>query len=609
VSLSPGKLQDEPLPLVLHQLHQGGATGTLKLDTRVGKHEVFLREGYPVSVSLPGSAELLGKVLVEMGMLDEETHKRTLAEPPPKGKKYGEWLIEKKLVTADQMRLALKAQVRRKLHRLFFLNEGQFTFAPGEHQQGLEGHESLKVHPSRAIYQGVRSAWNAERLSGALFLLDGRAIKLTLDPDAVARYGVGQEDGRIAELLRKGYWTVPDLVEATGLPLQPVHALVYALYVTEALDIKKADEVPRLRRRDNSVASPLPSTPSSGSLPRSTPSQVAAAASATGSFARQLPTNPGTNPNLTPARTEQSVARKLSESSGARAMPGPNPLITPADPRKVPTPPRGTDASAVAALTPSKTPSGTHPAMSASLNDPSAMRREIETKAKVVEQQNLFEVLGLTQAATRDQVKNAYFEAAKRYHPDRLTSLGLEVLRPETEKIFRRVSEAYSTLLDDARRENYKKTMGQPGNGESPEAHAKAMKILEAEMAFRRGEILMRKNDVNGAIAEFEAAVTGNPQEGEHLAWLAWARVAAGQMTYADAKGRFQEATKLSPRCARAYYFLGLSLKEEKDLDRAMSVFKKATELDPRLIDAEREMRLINMRREKQSGGWFSRKK
>jgi tetratricopeptide (TPR) repeat protein len=80
-------------------------------------------------------------------------------------------------------------------------------------------------------------------------------------------------------------------------------------------------------------------------------------------------------------------------------------------------------------------------------------------------------------------------------------------------------------------------------------------------------------------------------------------------MTYANAKGRFQEAIKLSPRCARAYYFLGLSLKEEKDLDRAMSMFKKASEMDPRLIDAEREMRLINMRREKQSGGWFTRKK
>jgi len=574
VTLQAGTLQDEPLPLVLHHLHAGKLTGTLRLETRVGRHEVFVREGFPVSVSLPGSAELLGKVLVEMGILDEATHKRTLAEPPPQGTKYGEWLVEQKLVSADQMRLALKAQVRRKLHRLFFLNEGQFSFAAGEHQQGLEGHESLKVHPSRAIYQGVRSAWNAERLAGALFLLEGKAIRLALEPEAVARYGVGPEDGRLAELLRKGYWTVADLVEASGLPVQPVHALVYALYVTEALDIQPADQVSRLRRRSESPTPPPP---------------VAAPA-------------PAPPPAAQP--TEASVARKLNEGTwSSRNMPALNPLVTPA--RQVPTPPRGTTP-------PQGLPATTSAIVSASSSmlDPNAMREEIEAKARDVETETLFQVLGVPETATRDQIKNAYFEAAKRYHPDRLGSLGLEALRSETEKIFRRVSEAYGILFDDQRRDEYKRNMSKPAaEKESPEAHAQAMRIFEAEMAFRRGEILMRKNDLNGAIAEFEAAVNGNPQEGEHLAWLAWARVAAGQLSFADAKGRFQEATRLSPKCARAYYFLGLSLKDGKELDRALQMFKKAMELDPRLIDAEREVRLINMRREKQSGGWFSRKK
>jgi curved DNA-binding protein CbpA len=567
VTLAPGTLQDEPLPLVLYNVHAGKLTGTLKLETRVGRHEVFVREGYPVSVSLPGSAELLGKVLVEMGILDEATHKRTLAEPPPKGKKYGEWLVENKLVTADQMRLALKAQVRRKLHRLFFLNEGQFSFADGEHQMGLDGHESLKIHPSRAIYQGVRSAWTAERLAGALFLLEGKAIKLKLDEQAMARYGVGPEDARIAELLRKGYWTVRDLVEATALPVQPVHALVYALYVTEGLDIKGADEVPRLRRKDTSGVSQLPTPP------------------------------PASKP------TESAVMRKLAtETSTQRAVPVLNPLITPA--RQVPTPPRGvTQTPSSSSLAPQTPPRGTN------ASDPLSMRQEIEAKAKLVDQQNLYQVLGVPENATRDQIKTAYFDAAKRYHPDRLSSLGLESLRGQTEKIFRRVSEAHATLSDDTKRDEYRKVLANPALKEKPDAHQQAMKILEAEMAFRRGEILLRKNDYAGAIAELEQAVAGNPAEGEHLAWLAWARISAGQLSFADAKARFQEATKLSPRCARAYYFLGLCCKEEKDLDRAMSAFKKAAELDERLIEAEREIRLINMRKEKSGGGWFSRKK
>jgi DnaJ-domain-containing protein 1 len=563
-----GRLQDEPLPLLLHQLHVGKATGTLHLNTRVGNHEVFVRDGFPVSVSLPGSAELLGKVLVEMGIIDEETHRRTLAEPPPKGMRYGEWLVEKKLVTAEHMRLALKAQVRRKLHRLFFLNEGQFKFDPGEHRQGLEGHDSLRIHPARAIYQGVRSAWNAERLAGTLFLLEGRAIKCAIDENAVARYGIGAEDGKVAELLRKGYWTLQDLIEALGMPVQPVHALVYALYVTEALDVKGAEEVPRLRRKAGE-------TPPRGTAPP--PAPAPATPPRTSSSPQVTPPRTSSSPQVTPPRTSSSPQVTRTSSS---------PQITP--PREI---------------------SGAH-AMPSGATDPAAMRRQIEAKAKVVELESLFAVLGLTDVASKDQIKAAYFDAAKRYHPDRLTSLGLEALRPEVEKIFRRVSEAYGTLMDDGQREAYKKSLAKPGgSGESPEAHAKAMKMLEAEMAFRRGEILLRKNDFAGAIKELEQAVAGNPQEGEHLAWLTWARVCAAQINYAEAKPRFQEATKLSPKCARAFYFLGLALKEEKDVDRAQNAFKKAIDLDPRLLEAERELRLLNMRREKEkSSGWFKKK-
>jgi tetratricopeptide (TPR) repeat protein len=558
--IDSGRLQDEPLPLILHQLHQEKATGVLRIETRVGPHEVYAREGFPVAVKLPGSAEQIGKVLVEMGIIDEDTHKRTVAAPPPAGKRYGDWLVEQNLVSPDHMKLALKAQVRRKLHRLFFLSEGQFKFQGGSHEQGIQKEESLKIHPARAIYQGVRSAWNAERLAGALFLLDGRAIKCTLDETQVARYGVGPDDLKVAELLRKGYWLMPDLVDASGLQLQPVHALVYAFYVTDALDVKGADEVPRLRKRNEaSVSAPLPI-------------QVSAPISAPIAVSR------------TPTPPRGEVQTPVMAAS------------------RTPTPPRGE------VQTPRTISSSGMPAV------PSieAIRREIDTKSKVVEHEDLFSVLGLTQSATRDQVKNAYFEAAKRYHPDRLTSMGLEALRPEVEKIFRRVSEAYGTLYDDARREDYKKTMGKPKGEENPEAHAKAMKMLEAEMAFRRGEVFLRKNDFVNAIKELEQSVSGNPQEGEHLAWLTWARVCAGQMPWPEAKARFIESTKLSPKCARAFYFVGLAYKETAEHDRALSAFKKAHELDPRLIEAEREMRLINMRKEKEKAAkssWFGRKK
>jgi hypothetical protein len=230
---SRGSIQDEPLPILLAQLQRAQATGVVHLEARSGRHAIYLREGFPVSVELPGSAEMIGRVLVEMGVIDEATHKRSLASPPPKGARYGEVLVEQGLVSLDQLRLALKAQVRRKLHRLFFLEDAQFAFTPGEHGRGVEHDQSLKVHPARAIYQGVRSAWDAQRLAGALFLLEGRAIRCQLDEQSLARYGVSRDEARVAALLREGFWLLPELVATSGLPAQPVHALVYALYITD----------------------------------------------------------------------------------------------------------------------------------------------------------------------------------------------------------------------------------------------------------------------------------------------------------------------------------------------------------------------------------------
>jgi len=567
-TLVKGNLADDPLPTLLHQLFVGKTTGVLHIQNRAGRHDIYLRAGYPVAVTLPGSAELLGKVLFEMGILDEATYKKTLAEPPPPGQRYGDMLLAKRLCTEDQMRLALKAQVRRKLHRLFFLNDGTYELTAGEHDQGLQKHESLRIHPARAVYHGVRSAWNAERLKGALFLLDGKAIKCTLDNEGVARYGVGPDDGRVAELLRKGYWTVADLVEAAGLPPQPVHALVYALYITEALDIKSAAEVPRLRKRSD------PGLP---------PNAQAASASAIKelSGAHKMPS--GVSP--LPMATDASGAYKMP--SGAFKFP--SPPHSSSQRVRVPTPPgvTGLDQGAP---------------------DVDSVRKQLIAKSAVVETQNLFEVLEIPTTATKDEVKQAYFVAAKRYHPDRLVSMGLESLRSDVEKIFRRVSEAYGTLFDDARRNEYKESLGKPKEDDAA-AHAKAMRMLEADMALRRGEVLLKKNDFLGAIKEFESAVQLDPQNGEHLAYLTWGRVCANQTSYADAKGLLNQAVKLSPKCAQAYYYLGICLKEEKDVDRAYGMFKKAHELNSRLLDAEREMRLINMRKEKEksSGGFFDR--
>ncbi len=150
--------------------------------------------------------------------------------------RYGEALLSQGLVTDEQLLKALKAQVRRKLHRLYFLTDSSISFSSSTHHEGLQNNESMRVHPWRANYHGVRSAWNAERLRVALGSIFNRPVRTALSSEDMARFGLGADDGRVGAMLRSGAPSVDALSIDSGLPLQPVSALVYALYVAEALD-------------------------------------------------------------------------------------------------------------------------------------------------------------------------------------------------------------------------------------------------------------------------------------------------------------------------------------------------------------------------------------
>ena len=62
---------------------------------------------------------------------------------------------------------------------------------------------------------------------------------------------------------------------------------------------------------------------------------------------------------------------------------------------------------------------------------------------------NLYEVLGLDKSASKEEIKKAYRKLAMKYHPDRNSG------DAEAEKKFKEVNEAYSTLSDDAKRQQY----------------------------------------------------------------------------------------------------------------------------------------------------------
>lgn len=84
-------------------------------------------------------------------------------------------------------------------------------------------------------------------------------------------------------------------------------------------------------------------------------------------------------------------------------------------------------------------------------------KKEILDLERTIDKLDHFAVLGLRPGTPPDEVKKAFYEASRRYHPDRYFGKNLGSFRARIDRIFRRISEAQQVLTDASRRADYLK--------------------------------------------------------------------------------------------------------------------------------------------------------
>jgi curved DNA-binding protein CbpA len=224
-------------------------------------------------------------------------------------------------------------------------------------------------------------------------------------------------------------------------------------------------------------------------------------------------------------------------------------------------------------------------------------------------QQTYYQILGVSESATREEVQHGYLQLARRYHPDRFNRES-EALRSCATELFSLLGNARDTLSDANSRQEYARKLRGASRDEERE---QLQRILGAEKHCQQGEALLRKHSVPGALAEFAQAIELNPTEGEFHALFAWAHFLAhrdeGESAERTALESFQKAAELAPGSAKGYYYLAQLHKACGRPDLARKLFAKVLQLDPDHVEAQREKRLLMMRKDKDpkssSGGLF----
>ncbi len=84
-------------------------------------------------------------------------------------------------------------------------------------------------------------------------------------------------------------------------------------------------------------------------------------------------------------------------------------------------------------------------------------KREILELEAALETKNYFELFGVKPGADATQVRDAFYELSRKFHPDRFFKKNIGSYRARIEHVYRKLSVAHETLTDDARRAQYLK--------------------------------------------------------------------------------------------------------------------------------------------------------
>jgi curved DNA-binding protein CbpA len=209
-------------------------------------------------------------------------------------------------------------------------------------------------------------------------------------------------------------------------------------------------------------------------------------------------------------------------------------------------------------------------------------RREILYFSGSMDRWSHWQVLGLPWNASVDQVKDAYRERAKVFHPDRFPGLRLGSFRARLERIFRRLTEARDALGEESARAEYARRTAPP----EEVARSAARQIENDTRARERRARMARNNPLVSRVARVRELIDRGRQA---MAEERFGDAARDFMTASAMDATATEARTLAEQArrkaasgrARELWEKARAAELQHDLDRAQLHAEAAADAEP----------------------------
>ena len=517
---------------------------------------------------------------------------------------------------------------------------------------GYGGDEEASLNPYPLVWAAIREEPSWEHVSTALLKVGTHALSVGPEKET-ARFAFDPNEEQVIAMLRERPWKMHDLSTAGVLSPSMTQLLVYCLLITKQVEVvpdvaavaaPEADVEPPSSRPSDSTGGrqvarmklqakvvpsgrPIAVESRAEGLPwdrRQTPPEMPAQAMPASSPPSPRPSRPVSQPSApavsppAPAVSAQAAAPLPRAATAAKPIGKPAPIVAtalpplPFDEPAESAPPFVVPAPAASPPAPMASPPAPMPSPSAPVAaapqpvtfapvaltpEQAARKAEILDRATLIPKQDYFEMLGLARDATPEQATTAYFALAKKWHPDRLPP-ALAEAREDCAKVFTHLTEAHQTLTDKEKRARYMNLLKEGGRRRRPKTEI--VKVIEAATNFQKAEVCLRRNDIAQAEEICKKCIEADPDQADYVAMIAWIDALKpanqGPSATQDLIGRLSRAITMNAHCERAYFYRGMLYKRIQREPEAVKDFRKAYDLNPRNVDAQREVRLAEMR-------------
>jgi curved DNA-binding protein CbpA len=436
--------------------------------------------------------------------------------------------------------------LREGLLKLFYRSEAPYAFYESNLLGSAEERLNGRIDPLSLITESLRVTARDEWVDDMLARVG--KLRLRMQPKVdLARFELLPEERGLVDLLLAEPSSVEQLLRGSGLPAVRARRLVYLLLISKSV-APYEEAQPSAAAASASRPPPPPESAPLSQRPPVGASQLPAASKSVAP--PRHPSEPGTGGLSKPAAARLDRLADLP--------------------------------SAPADLSPELT----------------ERWQKIMSRARLIENQNYFEMLGLDKKAQTAEVKAEFFKLAKDYHPDRLPP-ELAVLRPSLEIIFGYMNEAHKVLSDEEQRLAYLRTVREGGG--TPAAERLMQQILDSAIAYERVQVFARKHQYDDALEVLQKILTITKDEPDYHAMHA--SLLMQKFPGPDAPiGKIMEsldrALELYPNHERAQSCKAQMLKRQGRHAEALRHFRKVVSINPNNLEAAREVRVAHMREE-----------